>query len=238
MPVIYTAMKKILTLLLLFYAGFTFGQETVQRSNSLTSFITETFGVLKADKNIREGEYTAKTSDQVLATGNYHNGKRVGNWVFFDKTGKAVQSYNYDTDELKFNDTTDVKSAEYYFVDSLKTGDKVIYPVKIGGMFYGCAPFLYNELDLSRTIIREMGGPDEVTCRHIFTINDKGDLVKHEVLAIANGTSKLYELNDSRFNDEFKRFTPAMINRHPVASKMIVTSILNFSKVVSRSYIR
>jgi hypothetical protein len=193
--------------------------------------------VLKADKKIREGEYIAKTNDHLLATGNYHNGKRVGIWKFLDKKGKAIQSYNYDTDKLEFNDTTDVRNIRYYFSDSLKTGDKVIYPVKIGGMFYGYAPFLYDELDLSRTIIREMGGPVEVTCQHIFSINDKGDLIKHEVLAIANGASKLYELNDSRFSDEFKRFTRAVINQHPVASKLIITSTLNFSRTVTSTTI-
>lgn len=226
-------MKKILTLSLLFYSVFAFGQETVRRSNKVASFITEKFSVLKSDKSVRDGEYSAETNDQIVAAGSYHDGRRVGNWQFFDNKGKVVQSYNYDLNRLWFNDTTDVKTVEYDFVDSLKRGDRIIYPVKIGGIFYGFAPFLFDELDLSRAIIRDMGGPSEVTCRHIFTIDDKGNLVKHEVLAIVNNTSKLYELDDRRFNDEFKKFIPAMINHHTVTSKMIVTNNLKFSSVVS-----
>ncbi|RZK58520.1 MAG: hypothetical protein EOO91_08155 [Pedobacter sp.] len=88
---------------------------------------------LISKKGILNGEYiifNGRKKTGVL--GNYKNDERVGRWICYTQKDSIDQIYNYTTKTLIFNKPD--KRITYY-IDSLKDGDKVIYPAKIMGYF-------------------------------------------------------------------------------------------------------
>lgn len=215
-------------LLLLAYAGY--GQ-TVKRSNDLTPQITEKFFVQKANKKIREGEYTAMYNKNILlAQGNYENGNRTGEWEFYSSKGNHIQTYNYDTNTMTFRDTSGKKGMKYYFSQNIVKGDSVSNPIPIGGYYFVIVPMMFYHPELSDMIRKAYPGIEKVDCTHIFTIGPEGLLAKHQVMITVEGKNQLYSLSDINLEDEYKKFVPGTINGKPVESKITQTATISFQQ--------
>jgi len=215
-------------LLLITYAGY--GQ-TVKRSNDLTPQIEEHFSVQKANKKIRQGEYTASYNHGgLIAHGNYENGYRTGEWEFYNNKGKHIQTYNYDTNTLTFRDTTGKKGMKYYFSRDIHQGDTVSNPIPIGGYYFVIVPMVFYHPELSRMIHNNYPAVEKVECTHIFTISPEGLLAKHQVMITVDGKNQLYNLTDPNLDDEYKKFVPGMINGKPVESKLTTLSVMTFQQ--------
>lgn len=215
-------------LLLLTYAGY--GQ-TVKRGNDLTPQITEKFSVQKANKKIREGEYTAMyNKSTVLAQGNYENGNRTGEWEFYSSKGNHIQTYNYDTNTMTFRDTSGKKGMKYYFSQNILKADSVSNPIPIGGYYFVIVPMMFYHPELSAMIRKTYPGIEKVECTHIFTVSPEGLLAKHQVMITVEGKNQIYNLSDMNLEDEYKKFVPGTINGKPVESKITQTASITFQQ--------
>lgn len=223
---------SVLTLLLISTA--TLAQQTVKRSNYLANSIMEKFEVLKADKKVRQGTFVATFKSTTVAKGNYQDGKRSGNWDFFNTKGKLVQTYNYTQNKLTFLDTADTQGLKY-FLENVKATDVVSAPVKIGGSCYGLLPILYRQ-DLSDQVRNDNPGIQKITYTHIITLNDKGNIISHQVKANIKGISKTYTLDDSRLDPDVARFVPATLNHHAVPCQITTVTYSTFSGAIVRQF--
>lgn len=224
-------MKKIYLLSLFFIITYSGYSQTVKRSNDLTPQITEKFFVQKANKKIREGEYTAMYNKNILlAQGNYENGNRTGEWEFYSSKGNHIQTYNYDTNTMTFRDTSGKKGMKYYFSQNIVKGDTVTNPIPIGGYYFVIVPMMFYHPELSDMIRKAYPGIEKVDCTHIFTISPEGLLAKHQVMVTVDGKSQIYNLSDINLEDEYKRFVPGTINGKPVESKITQTASITFQQ--------
>lgn len=227
-------MKTILLNFLLLISCTAFAQEkTVQMVNKLGSETVEKFNVLKSDRSVRHGEYNAFYRTVMVAHGFYQHGKRVGFWDFYNEKAKLIQAYNYDYNKVTYVDTTGRKGIRYFFSDSLKVTDTVTNPVKIGTFWYSLIPILYQDV-LTPMVKKDYPDAKLVRCTHVITVSETGQLIKHEVMASADGLNKLYVLDDSKFDDDLKQFVPGMINNKPAVTKIYTIASVNLMpKVVT-----
>jgi hypothetical protein len=198
------------------------GQETVKRSRTFGPNIKEQFEVLKSDKKIRTGAYEAVLNNQKIALGRYIENKRAGHWTFFNDKGKLVQHYNYSNKQLLYNDSSDVKNIRYLLTDSLKDGDIVVYPVKIGGYNYGLAPILESYKSFIEKAHLHFGQPDYFDIEDVFTLNADGKMTKHEINFLYDGQIKTYVAQNGALNDDDTEFFPGTLNGSPTTFKFIV----------------
>jgi TonB family protein len=135
--VVCNAMKRqVLTILLIVFASYSFCQDVkkIEKKFDNSKQISESFYVLKSDKNIKHGEYILyfrysdndeslikngikKKDDFIKERGNYINGKKDGVWIeFVNKTEMDSGKYSngkkvgiWDT----YNGNEKVKSFDY-----------------------------------------------------------------------------------------------------------------------------
>lgn len=216
-------MKNIF-LLNLFLLGccFVYGQDTVKRSNELSTQIHEQYSVLKSNKKLRQGEYYAVYMQKmILAKGRYEAGKRVGEWQYFTSAGKLIQTFDYDKYAFKYLDTSGRKTVQYHFPQTITAADSVSNPIVIGGYYYTIMPLMYQQR-LFENLHSDFDQGGKITLKHVLTISPEGVMLKHEVYATADGRSKVYTLDDKDFDDGNKKFIPGMINHQPVTCEITV----------------
>jgi hypothetical protein len=129
----YRSMKYLLTAAIVCLSTFCFAQATVPRSNKLPhSNIVEKYSVLKSDKKVKQGWYTATLNDIDVVTGFYLNGERAGIWNFYSNEGKLIRTYNYTVNQLTYLDSADTRASRRYLTEVIPAdmGDK---QVKNGG---------------------------------------------------------------------------------------------------------
>lgn len=216
-----------LTLTFWLLIGCVYGQETFTKSRSLDFIIKEKFHILKSDKKTKHGEYIAEKSKVLIARGKYDHGKRVGYWSFSNFKGEAIQSYNYNTDQLMYTDTADAKELKYSFEILPKENDTINYPVKIGGFYYGLTPLVNKQDELIKKLFTDLVEAKTLEFLHVFSVDTGGKLLKHEVFVSGNNVNKSYTFTDSNFDDEFTKFVPAKINHSPVECKVYVRATVS-----------
>lgn len=217
---------KLLLSALLLISGIAYAQDTVNRANQLTKQITEQYAVLKSNKKIKHGEYTAFTQNGVLARGRYANGKRVGEWIFGSYKGKLIQNYNYDTKKMVVVDGSDAKGYVYTFTDSLKKTDSVTKPIKIGGGYYSLMPLTMDN-NLFTSIHFDFPDEERLNYIHVFTVSPSGEITRHEVFVKTPDKEKKYILKDKYFDNDLKEFVPGTINGKPVECKVAVKTMIS-----------
>lgn len=229
-------MKNTFLLSLFLLAGcFVYGQDTVKRSNELTTQIHEQYNVLKANKKLRQGEYYAVYMQKsILAKGRYDAGKRVGEWQYFTPAGKLIQTFDYDKYEFKFLDTSGRKTVQYHFPQTITNADSVSNPIVIGGYYYTIMPLMY-QTRLFENLHSDFDQGGKITLKHVLTISPEGIMLKHEVFATADGKSKVYTFDDKDFDDGNKKFIPAMINHQPVTCEITMqnTTISTVTRTIT-----
>jgi hypothetical protein len=121
-----------------------FAQDTITKRNRLSDSVVAHFHVLKTNPEIKEGPYLVFLKRKtLLVRGNYKNGKKSGVWQFFDVRGRLNEKYNYDNKMFTYEAPL-YSSGDFSFLfdDSLKIGDRLTRPLKIGGVYYGFIPYL------------------------------------------------------------------------------------------------
>ncbi|WP_448700530.1 hypothetical protein ACFGVR_01095 [Mucilaginibacter sp. AW1-3] len=197
-------------------------QDTVSRSNQLNPQIYESFYVLKSNKKVRHGLYIAVyKKSTVLAKGEYNNGKRAGQWQFFDGTGKPAQVYNYDEGRFTMIDEAGKKGTKCTFAQEPAPTDSVSKPIAIGGFIYAVTPLIAIRPDIDdkvRPYNMEEGKMQ--TVYHLLDINEEGFVTKHTAYTEIDGKKRTCDVDDRDYTDGSQKFVPATINHKPVACQV------------------
>nr|WP_199157529.1 hypothetical protein [Pedobacter sp. ASV2] len=174
---------------------------------------------LKSKPHIKNGSSEIKSGKNLLATGIYKDGERFGRWRFFKELDSIEQVYNYTTKKLEYNNPDkDI----IYEVDSLKPGDKIVYPAKIGGFATGLH-FLIKKFSPPKEF-KQLPGEHPIFL--IFYIDEHGKLTKYETETGGGELKKKYSIDLKELQAEDFEFVPAYVNGKSVASRLIFKSRL------------
>ncbi|MES2447248.1 MAG: hypothetical protein V4546_08700 [Bacteroidota bacterium] len=168
---------------------------------------------LKSKRGILNGEYKIFNGRAVGAFGLYKNDERVGRWRFYLSKDSLDQIYNYTTKQVEYNKPL---KGITFMIDSLKDGDRVIYPTKIMGYF---GLYLLTRNYTPPYEVQKKRG--EFDLYFIFTIDADGRLVKYETQVISSNFNKVEEVNLKKLKPDDFEFTPARVNGKYVTSKLI-----------------
>lgn len=210
-------MKTLLTLLSIFIGSFVYGQKsdsTHTHYRILRGGLIEHSTELKSKKYVKNGFSEIIANKKIIASGIYKDDLRVGRWRFFEIPDTLDQIYNYTTKKIEYNA---VDSHLSYEVDSLKEGDRLIYPVKIGGSYYGMF-FLIKKFSPPNELSKQKG---IYKLYLIFSIDKTGQLIKYQANIISASYNKNFDISLNRFKPEDLEFTPAFLNGKQVASRLI-----------------
>lgn len=218
-----TVKYRLLSIISLLYLSNCFAQDTVNKKNWLTNSVIERFQVLKTDRKTKVGTYRAFYKRHTLiARGNYDKGVKTGIWTFYDEDGKLNEKYDYDKTEYLYEAPIDTAVAiQFRFDDTIKAGDRLTRPLKIGGIYYGFIPYLSVFKLPFDTYGINMVYFDAVV---ELLISPGGRLADYKVHLI----SKAYQYNQTislspgLFNEEDKQFAPATLNRRPIMSRIFI----------------
>lgn len=220
-------MKNILLgLAALLISASAFAQETEIKKNKLTDAVTEKITVLKTDKTIKQGYYSAfiKGTTNALAVGNYSSNKKVGVWSFFDTKNQLLQRYNYTTTTLIYEAPEDSTSNCRYIVDdTLTTKSVTTKPVRIGDRYYGYIPYL-KVFKLPRDL--QGINPEMVNTTIELLVSPGGRLADYTVHIQNNDFQRKFSFNLDLLSEEDKTFIPATIDSKPVACRIFIRCYL------------
>ena len=208
---------------LLLLNNICFAQDTIAQRNKLSDSVIERFYVLKSNPEVREGPYVAMLRHRkLIARGNYKNGKKVGPWQFFDTEQRMVERYNYDkqifTYEAPLYESADFS---YMFDDSLKKGDRLTRPLKIGGIYYGFLPYL----DIFRTPFDTIDvDTDSFEGNIELLISPLGRLAGYNIRLTSSeyNYDHIFRMDVNLFSPEDRTFKPATLNGEAVMVRIII----------------
>ena len=220
-------MKKILLFIsFLIYAGISNAQDLVNRKNRLTASVTEKYQtVIESDKEERQGLYQAFYGKTLIAGGQYKNNKRTGTWVFYSRSGLAEERYNYDSNILLAEAAEDsVSNFRYVFDGKISKTDEVTKPVKIGGRYYGYAPYLklFKLPADMQNIVRE-----QFAVILELLVSPAGRLAGYKIHLKTINFERILNYDPDRIADDFKLFLPATVNNVPVTSRIFINCYIN-----------
>jgi len=221
--------KLFLLFVVIFCTTDCFAQDTLRsKKNWLTDSVIERYNVLRSDPSVKDGPYKAFFKRKtMIASGNFKNGKHTGIWQFFDPRGRLVEKYDYDKNNFTYIAPIYARSyLSYLLDDTLKKGDRVTRPLKIGGVYYGFIPYVslfqvpFDTFDVNTAAFE---------ANIELLISPLGQLANYTVRL----SSQYYEY-DQTFNidvhlfDEADRtFLPATLNGRPVMSRIIIKCVVN-----------
>ena len=200
-----------------------FAQDTVARRNRLSDSVVEHFFELKANPGVKEGLYTAVLRRKILlAEGKYKNGQKIGVWQFFDVSGNLNERYNYDKKQFTYEAPLYAGAdLSYMFDDTLKKGDRLTRPLKIGGIYYGFIPYLsifklpFDTMDIETD---SFGAVVELL------ISPLGRLAEYKVRVSSAyyQYDRIFTMDLDLFSEEDRTFVPATLNGRPVMSRILI----------------
>jgi hypothetical protein len=214
---------RFLLIFSLFYTANCAGQDTLSQRARLSDSVIAHYHVLGSAPNIKVGRYLVYLKRRtLLVRGNYNNGKKSGVWQFFDVKGNMNQKYNYDKKTFTFEAPL-YASGDFSFLfdDSLKKGDRLTRPLKIGGIYYGFIPYLnifklpfdtYNiDTSLFEAYIE-------------LLISPMGRLADYNIRVVSADYhyDHIFNMDINLFSDEDRTFIPATKNHVPVMSRILI----------------
>ena len=218
-------MKNIYFILFIifFYITNCYAQDTVERRNRLSDSVIERFYVLKSNPKVKQGPYIVLLNHKTpIARGRYNNNKKAATWFFFDVGGKLVERYNYDKNKFLYEAPPYAsEDLSYLFDDSLKNGDKIIMPVKIGGVYFGYIPYVN---------LFHLPFDDEDFDTYNFDayiellISPMGRLADYNVRVVSAyyEYDQTFNLDINLFSEADRTFEPATLNGVPVISRILI----------------
>ena len=215
-------MKTLVTLLFSFICFAVTAQEsdsTKIRSKKNILGYKETYTELIAKPGVRNGMTQIFQEKILLAYGRYKNDERVGRWRFFKHKDSVEQIFNYDLNKVEYNRPINTIS---YVIDSLKEGDSVLKPIKIGGFRMAFRTIFQQSQHYG--IPLDNASYDQF---YIFTLDRLGNLTKvEEKVSSKTYNTKTTSLHLKPFLTKDFKFFPAYINGKPVPSKIILKAKL------------
>jgi hypothetical protein len=200
-----------------------FAQDTVERKNRFSDSLIERFYVLKSNPEIRQGPYTVFLHRRiVIARGRYNNNKKAGTWFFFDTGGKLVERYNYDKNKFSYEAPPYTsEDLRYLFDDSLKNGDKITMPIKIGGVYFGYIPYVSL---FHLPFDSEQFDTDAFDAYVELLISPLGRLADYKVRVVSAyyEYDQTFNLDVNLFSEADRTFVPAKLNGVPVMSRILI----------------
>lgn len=204
------------------FSGRCLAQQYIQKKNDLTRRVSEEYSVNKSNEYIKDGRYLAYYRKNIIASGNYDTGKRVGIWHFYDYRGTPIQNFNFDAMNLSYEAPEDSTSHLRYFVDKKITDtDMLTKPLRIGGRYFGYIPYLSAfKVPFSMYDVRS----DLFMVWVELLVSPLGRLADYKVYL----TSYYYRYDqtfsfDTRlFKEDDKLFIPATINKQPVICRILI----------------
>lgn len=196
--------------------------DTVERRNKLSDSLVEKFYVLKSNPKIRQGPYLALLDrKKPVARGNYRNGIKTGLWQFYDAAGRLNEKYNYDLQKFTYEAPLESKNFSFLFEDTLKVGDRLTRPLRIGGVYYGFIPYLslfrvpFDTYDIN---MESFGAYLELL------ISPMGRLAQYRV-RIASALyqyDQIFTMDVKLFSEEDRKFIPATKNGENVMTRILI----------------
>jgi hypothetical protein len=173
---------------------------------------------LKSKRGVKNGEYKILAGKKVVANGWYKNDERIGRWRFFTSKDSLDQVYNYTSKKVEYN----LSNPNFtYYIDSVKAGDNVIYPSKVGGtlgLFFLCRLF--------KPPYEIQKGSGAYNLLFVFTLDENGRLIKFETKIAASNYNKIEEISLKRLEAEDFEFSPAKVNGKNVACTMVCEGVM------------
>jgi len=199
------------------------GQDTLARRERLSDTVVAHYHVLSTPENEKVGPYFVFLHRRtLLVRGNYKNGKKSGVWQFFDIKGVLNEKYNYDkkifTYEAPLYSSPDFS---FLFDDSLKKGDRLTRPLKIGGAYFGFLPYL----NLFRLPFAAEDVNTDLFDAYIeLLISPMGRLADYNIRLVSSDYNydQIFNLDVHLFSDEDRMFTPATLNGTSVISRILI----------------
>ncbi|WP_152969644.1 hypothetical protein [Pedobacter sp. Hv1] len=220
-------MKTILTLCISILCGLS---ANAQKSDSTQTHyrlirggFVEHSTELKSKKGIKNGEARIENGKKIVAKGLYKDGERIDRWQFFKEGDTLEQIYNYSIKRMEYNQPHEKIRFE---IDSLKEGDRVVYPAKIGGTNYALM-YLLKKYSMPYELQNKVG---EYLLSFIFNIDSNGKLVKYQIRVGNNNFNKLQEVDLKKLNPEDLEFTAARLNGRNVGSTLIFETKLTIDR--------
>jgi len=197
--------------------------DTVERKNKLFESVTERFYVLRSNPEIKQGPYIAWLNRKTpVARGRYKNGKKSGLWQFYDANGSLNEKYNYDLERFTYEAPIDEPGDfNFLFDDSLKIGDRLTRPLRIGGIYYGFLPYLslfrlpFDTFDINMQTFNAYLE---------LLISPMGRLANYRVriTSFPYDYDHIFTMDVKLLSDEDRTFTPATKNGEPVLSRIVI----------------
>jgi hypothetical protein len=217
-----------LVFIAVFYFTNCFAQDTVERKNKLSDQVFERYHVLKNTPQIKDGTYKAYFKRKIIiAVGNYNKDMRVGLWHFYNRTGRKVETFNYDENQFTFEGPLGEQSdISFLFDDIFVKTDTVTRPLKIGGSYYGFIPYV-NIFRLP--FETEDINIDAFTVFVELLVSPGGRLADYKVHVTSDyyNYSQVFTLDLSLFSDDDKIFIPAAVNHKPILSRVFIRCSVN-----------
>ena len=221
--------KIILFIVFVFFLAVCAAQDTVLRRNRLSDSVIEKFYVLKSNPEIRSGRYQAIFRHETsVAVGYYNNGKKIGIWQFFNRQGKLIEKYDYNSKAFTFEAPLQPSDdLSFLFDDSLRTGDKLTRPLKIGGNYYGMIPYL-NLFQLPFDTFNT--NTDSFLAFIELLVSPLGRLADYKVYVRSDLYQYSHDFNFDvhLFSEEDRTFTPATLNGKPILSRIVIKCYVNY----------
>jgi len=223
------ARNIILFAIALLYINTCFSQQPVQRKNKLTQSVTERYhAIIGKNKEERQGEYQVLYHNKTtIVTGQYADDKKTGVWFYYNKAGRVMEKYEYDTNTLLFEAPEDTTSNFRYTVESkVEATDKATKPVKIGGRYFAYLPYL-KAFRLPDGISTN-NGRIIYTARIELLISPGGRLADFKIHFFSglNG-EEIIHINPDVLKDEDKIFYAATLNGQPITSRIFIQCYVN-----------
>ncbi|WP_316830017.1 hypothetical protein [Pedobacter aquatilis] len=213
-------MKSILTLLLATLASFGFAQQsdsTSMRSRNIRDGFIENYTALKADKNVKNGFAEILFLERKIASGQYKNNTRTGQWKFYLLNGEIDQIYNYTTKRVEFETKNNSSS---FKIDNSNPGDEVIPPVKIGGTYAGI--LVMSKITARMLDFRSKKGSYEVN--YIYQLDKQGVVKQIELKVSGPDYNQSQYIDLQLFKPQELDFLPAMVNKTPISSTFTINT--------------
>jgi len=158
----------------------------------------------------------------LLVRGRYSDGKKSGVWQFFDIKGQLNEKYNYDRKQFTYEAPLySSPDFSFLFEDSLKMGDRLTRPLKIGGVYYGFMRYLsiyklpFDTYDVSTYLFQAYVE---------LLISPLGRLADYNVRVVSGryNYDQTFNIDVHLFSDEDRTFTPATKNGVQVMSRILI----------------
>jgi len=218
--------KTSIIIIAIFFSVNLFGQEKIKTRRKTINHVLyyELFKVLKEDKTIKHGNYKRlrHVSAELLETGEYKYGKKIGVWDYYIQTGQVPeleQKYDYDNDSLIFYKEGGSNEYKCFYNGKWKILPLSSQPIHIGGRMN-----LYHKIIDNIKISKELA--EKKTTGDIvlsFEINTEGKISNIKTILGLNDECDSLVINSIKKTEIL--FIPAQYN----GEKMIVEFPIAFS---------